>query len=665
MPVLSESTVKESQDLSLVNNDTDLSKKSDEIEINTDNYSEANADAVSWLDESKDDFFSSLEEKSTHDVEQSDDKKDPFKSIFESDDDEFLIDEHSKSNQKPDLSESLAFLNEDELLPDNYVETTTSPKIKAVAHLNKFQFPTSSISQSSNRKPASGLRQNKKQVPSNAFDLPTELVSETSKLSHIHHQHHLHASDPVLSQANHNKTNSVPPTSNLGYFQDTSHTLNKGRVSIPLTGPERGHSRNASLGSHPSSTVYRPQYHNPYGSYHSAETPFTPDSLQMSNLYNPIHNPAPVSKYDPRNNVTKPPIALERINTKSRTLSGTYEAKPSPVSKQQSAFGDMPADIGFRQADMYKSAEAQQAIMNARRHSRSASSTASSPQVYSQKSDSGIISNEALLKRQFPIFNWGMGGKIVRFLPPPISFGISTNFPEIKINSSSDILTHDPTLSKFPFNLVSAKGPQKNKALEGWIVSHISSLENAMPQDDVNRITVWKILLALIQDESTTQNPSETLKTAIRQILDPHVQVVSSEPSNNSFAPVIDIYHRNLHRRTTSIGTHHGKAVQLSSENINTLADLIKLGERKKALKYSLDNRLWVHALIIASSLSPQEWVSSVAEFVREEIREFPSQSARDLSLMYRIFSGAGGDSSKYFFLPDSMRIFSILIFSN
>ncbi|KAF5102861.1 hypothetical protein D0Z00_000119 [Geotrichum galactomycetum] len=131
------------------------------------------------------------------------------------------------------------------------------------------------------------------------------------------------------------------------------------------------------------------------------------------------------------------------------------------------------------------------------------------------------------------------------------------------------------------------------------------------------------------------------LKEAIRMILDPHV-VVEAHKDEATFAPAVDVY-KKLQRHGSNAGMPMGRI--LKSEDINKIVDLLKVGLKENALKYSLDNHLWSHAFIIASSMSPAEWVSSVTEFVREEIREFPSQSSRDLALIYRIFSGAGADA--------------------
>ncbi|KAF5094004.1 hypothetical protein D0Z00_003737 [Geotrichum galactomycetum] len=261
------------------------------------------------------------------------------------------------------------------------------------------------------------------------------------------------------------------------------------------------------------------------------------------------------------------------------------------------------------------------------------------------------VNNEALLRRQFPIFRWGSTGKAVCVIPSPIAFGGASTDIEIKVAPVNQIITSDPYLSKFPFGIVSSKGAQKNKKkdLEKWIEEYIGENEEkgkapgSKTTRSSDRIALWKVLLALLKTGSSAAEPSKELTDSVRAILDPFVQAYDSGELD-SFAPAVDIYQKGMGQLTArALGNNGGQSVK--PDDVNRLVDYIKVGQREVALKYALDQRLWAHSLILASSLGPTQWLNTVSEFVREEVRPLPSQSARDLAFMYRVFSGAGADS--------------------
>lgn len=439
-------------------------------------------------------------------------------------------------------------------------------------------------------------------------------------------------------------------------------------------------------------SAFKSQYSNPYEVQPNA-TQGTSRTSTPYNPYEPSAAPAPpVNPYSPQ---TQPPVQQQVQNpyaplpsavnnAASRSSSASYPRGPPSSGLQPAApvgagtFTDLPSDLGPRTPSY---ANVTPEVQHAALHSHPQQSPGTdygymsnqvhpSPpvarSVYStgsvEKSPKKVqpltpINNEALLRRQFPIFNWGLSGTAVTVIPPAISFGGGATIPEIKIVPVSQIIrTTDQDLSKFPFSIVTSKGSQrgKKKELETWIEEHVKQSEASMkttrPEDSSrlsDRVALWKVMLALLQADSTTKKPSQNLMDAIRKILDPFVQVESSEELA-TFAPAVDIYQRNLHRRTSSSG--NGTSRGLKTEDINRLVDLLKVGQRENALKYALDQHLWAHALIVASSVGPSHWIDTVFEFVREEIRAFPSQSARDLALMYRTFSGAGADSGELLF---------------
>lgn len=82
-------------------------------------------------------------------------------------------------------------------------------------------------------------------------------------------------------------------------------------------------------------------------------------------------------------------------------------------------------------------------------------------------------------------------------------------------------------------------------------------------------------------------------------------------------------------------------------------------GERRQAYHYALDEKLWAHAMIIASSIDKEAWKEVVNEFVKTElgVRDVqraalvghgkdqvpPLSNGREwLRVVYSLFSGQG-----------------------
>lgn len=610
-------------------------------------------------------------------------------------------------------------------VPDNAFDLPTDMVPKPIRRISSFQSPQQNHLYGTPVSPSAEPRPSidpKKPFFDELPLMPRKPMSRNSSNSSAHFQAP-HVYPPA---------GPAPLGGPMGTFSNGSLTSLASNSSMPLApprlpfaAPQRGHSRNSSGGGSnyaPSSpataNAYKPQYHNPYEPYNpladagaiaTSVTPhnhFGPSAYQPPHPHNPYapqvqgQRPALISRNSGQSgtaspgNAYSPSMPYASLHQKLPPPKGLQPAAPL-VSK--TAFGDMPADIGQKQAEFARSPEVQQAILNARHYRVSSGhdlghpaqrvssplSTTGSvvhnispPQPrYSVSSARGYaesvasessqrlysvsqapVNNETLMRRQFPIFNWGMGGRVVTVIPPSILFGGGATTTEVKVLHPSQVLKADPLIAKFPFPLVTGKGPQKHKKkdLEKWIEEHVQAMEKTLqhtkPEEssrEFTRVLLWKIMLNLLQADSIITKPSKNLKEAVRKTLDPYVQVHDTEEFA-SFAPAVDIYRKNMHRRSSSIGTNPGKG--LKSEDVNRFVDLLKVGEREIALKYALDHHLWSHALLIASSLGPSEWKDVVFEFVREEIRVFPSQSARDLALMYRIFSGAGADSGKVLF---------------
>lgn len=94
---------------------------------------------------------------------------------------------------------------------------------------------------------------------------------------------------------------------------------------------------------------------------------------------------------------------------------------------------------------------------------------------------------------------------------------------------------------------------------------------------------------------------------------------------------------------------------------LDRIQELLAQGERKAAYRYALDERLWAHAMVIASSVDKEAWKEVVNEFIRAELNsqgvtDATGSGRRDtiaagagrepLKVAYSLYSGQGAASS-------------------
>jgi hypothetical protein len=94
----------------------------------------------------------------------------------------------------------------------------------------------------------------------------------------------------------------------------------------------------------------------------------------------------------------------------------------------------------------------------------------------------------------------------------------------------------------------------------------------------------------------------------------------------------------------------------IRNSSLDKLSDLLIQGDRKKAYQYALDEKLWAHAMVIASSVDKEAWKEVVTEFVRTELGASgankgsgaSSNGREPLRVAYNVFAGQGASACKH-----------------
>lgn len=115
---------------------------------------------------------------------------------------------------------------------------------------------------------------------------------------------------------------------------------------------------------------------------------------------------------------------------------------------------------------------------------------------------------------------------------------------------------------------------------------------------------------------------------------------------------------------TSGLGSQELKDTRIAdhslwSSQLDKIQRFLLQGDRRAAYHYAADEKLWAHAMVIASSIDKEAWKEVVSEFVRSElsgavtgsstnIRDMASKSTggrEPLKVAYNLFAGQGPTS--------------------
>jgi hypothetical protein len=240
-----------------------------------------------------------------------------------------------------------------------------------------------------------------------------------------------------------------------------------------------------------------------------------------------------------------------------------------------------------------------------------------------------------------PIFRFGFGGAVISSFPkhiPRYSAGqaapmIKSCPGEVRVSQLNDWLPAAESIVQHPGPL---KNKSKKKDLVAWLSSKIAAFENAdLPDFDrlspdaskrrEEKTLLWKIIRVLVENDGVLEGSAEVQKS-LRNILFPDLQ---DQSLGDGLTPSAAFQPLNAPSQPDAI----------DPRSIDSLRDSLVLGEREKAVWAAVDNRLWGHAMIIASTMDRSVWQQVVQEFVRREVRSATSRS-ESLAAFYEILAG-------------------------
>lgn len=102
----------------------------------------------------------------------------------------------------------------------------------------------------------------------------------------------------------------------------------------------------------------------------------------------------------------------------------------------------------------------------------------------------------------------------------------------------------------------------------------------------------------------------------------------------------------------------------LTSSSLVKIEELLMRGERRQAYTFALDQKLWAHAMVIASSIDKEAWKEVVNDFIHTELAtkegSRPTFRRESLRAAYSLFSGQGAAAGSFYaaMISDVLLIF-------
>ncbi|PWN28217.1 hypothetical protein BDZ90DRAFT_231966 [Jaminaea rosea] len=92
---------------------------------------------------------------------------------------------------------------------------------------------------------------------------------------------------------------------------------------------------------------------------------------------------------------------------------------------------------------------------------------------------------------------------------------------------------------------------------------------------------------------------------------------------------------------------------EVTSKHLEQIRDLLVTGQRREAVAYATSQRLWSHAMVIASAVDQETWRRVASDFIEAELSGDAGDKDASLKLAYGLFSGQEPSMIQTLFRPD------------
>ncbi|KAG8990655.1 hypothetical protein FRB90_001674, partial [Tulasnella sp. 427] len=279
-----------------------------------------------------------------------------------------------------------------------------------------------------------------------------------------------------------------------------------------------------------------------------------------------------------------------------------------------------------------------------------------------------------------PIISFGFGGKVVSCFAKQIdgSAGfdvslISRRPRPVSVRPLKSIMNEEAP--KFPGPLFSDPGtPTVNitrtaaattKAKKALVIKYLeeraAEVETAIgqlsPEDrsqEAGKLSLILILKVMVENDGKVSGSPE-IEKAVRAALLPRLKDAVDTSTYGFTSPAGNGL---LVPGNSALNSHSPSddrvlaSYTVQSSVLDTIQEHLVRGEKRMAYRHALDEKMWAHAMLIASSLDQDAWKETVGEFVRTELGVDPTRAGTEpangreaLRVAYSLFAGQGASA--------------------
>lgn len=352
------------------------------------------------------------------------------------------------------------------------------------------------------------------------------------------------------------------------------------------------------------------------------------------------------SQYDPRSPVSPyPPQVLERQRTASPPVTRPLQYSPK---KDNATVHSLPSRGKPASHLRYPAAAA-----------------ATAPRTHEEDFE--------YRRGGFPIVNFGFGGRMITMIPRSphrVRGAVNLSVPgSIVFSNLKDIVEPPLSANSFPGPLFQATKPVKAKAkdIAKWLDDNLVKLNqvreiSVLDEESISRIEDRKILfklLKLLVENNGVLDGNPELEKSVRELLLPQTLSLQTEGSQ-SFGVTASQLAAPTALQSNVADPNALATYNLTTDFLRSVRTLLLQGDRQGAMRKALDNKMWGHALLIASSISPTAWRDVVEQFVRTELRETGSKDIDSLRFLYGVWGGEGLDCVNELLPPINRMVSSV-----
>ncbi|OCH94992.1 hypothetical protein OBBRIDRAFT_788730 [Obba rivulosa] len=265
-----------------------------------------------------------------------------------------------------------------------------------------------------------------------------------------------------------------------------------------------------------------------------------------------------------------------------------------------------------------------------------------------------------------PVISFGFGGKLVTcfhgadLLHTGFDVALSARqSTDVKLYALHKVVPRsalDTTAASYPGPLFSDPGTSSTSLIGTGMTSQIKTKKGLvakyleerseelsraisyLPQDSLEtkrseaKHTLVRLLKVMVENDGRLAGSSQ-VDAAVRAALVPRLGGAEAAKDGSPLAPggpyigeTSSLTATPSMLRATLLSSPSNSAPlavhSLRSSNLDTIQDFLLRGDRRGACHYASDEKLWAHALVIASSIDKDTWKDVVTEFVRSELAD-------------------------------------------